>query len=60
MEMATNNSLWVERYRPGTLENYIGNEHLKGVMAKYIATNDMNNMIFYGPRAQVKLHLLNS
>ena len=26
MEMATNNSLWVEAYRPTTLENYIGKE----------------------------------
>ena len=26
MEMATTNSLWVEKYRPSVLENYIGNE----------------------------------
>jgi replication-associated recombination protein RarA len=48
METATNNSLWVEKYRSQTLDNYIGNEHIKSVMAKYIAENDMNNMIFYG------------
>jgi len=46
MEMATTNSLWVEKYRSQTLEDYIGNEHLKGVMARYIDENDMNNMIF--------------
>ena len=49
METAINNSLWVEKYRPNVLENYIGNEHLKGTIAKYIEENDMNNMIFYGP-----------
>jgi DNA polymerase III delta prime subunit len=41
-------SLWVEKYRPTILDNYIGNEHLKGIMAKNISENDMNNMIFYG------------
>ena len=57
MEMATNNSLWVEKYRPNVLENYIGNEHLKGTMAKYIEENDMNNMIFYGPAGTGKTTL---
>lgn len=42
-------SLWVERYRPIVLDNYIGNENLKDTMAKYINENDINNMIFYGP-----------
>ena len=41
-------SLWVERYRPTTLDNYIGNDHLKDIMAKYLEENDINNMIFYG------------
>jgi DNA polymerase III delta prime subunit len=48
MEMVINNSLWVEKYRPTALENYIGNKHLKDIMAKNISENDMNNMIFYG------------
>ena len=30
------NSLWVEKYRPNVLENYIGNEHLKGTISKYL------------------------
>ena len=41
MEMATNNSLWVEKYRPNVLENYIGNGHLKGTMAKNIKENEI-------------------
>ena len=32
-------SLWVERYRPIVLDNYIGNENLKDTMAKYINEN---------------------
>jgi DNA polymerase III delta prime subunit len=57
METAINNSLWVEKYRSQTLDNYIGNEHIKSVMAKYIAENDMNNMIFYGPSGTGKTTL---
>jgi len=49
METVINNSLWNEKYRPNVLKNYIGNEHLKGTMAKYLEDNDINNMIFYGP-----------
>ena len=29
-------SLWVERYRPTELENYIGNEHLKSKVDVYL------------------------
>jgi DNA polymerase III gamma/tau subunit len=30
------NSLWVEKYRPNTLENYVGNDHLKGIISNDI------------------------
>jgi replication-associated recombination protein RarA len=55
--MIIENSLWVEKYRPTALENYIGNEHLKDIMAKYIAENDIQNMIFYGPAGTGKTTL---
>ena len=48
METTINNSLWVEKYRPNTLENYIGNDHLKGTMKRYLEENDIQNLIFYG------------
>ena len=47
--MRTEHSLWTEKYRPTTLDNYIGNEHLKDTISKYLEENDMNNMILYGP-----------
>ena len=50
-------TLWTEKYRPDVLENYIGNEHLKGIMAKYIAENDIQNLIFYGPAGTGKTTL---
>ena len=41
-------SLLVEKYRPIELENYVGNEHLKTTISKYIEQNDIQNLIFYG------------
>jgi len=57
METIVNNSLWVEKYRPSTLENYIGNEHLKGTINKYLGDNDIQNMVFYGPAGTGKTTL---
>jgi len=42
------NSLWVERYRPRKLENYVGNEHLKEKVGNYIETGDVPHLLLYG------------
>ena len=42
------NSLWVEKYRPNTLENYIGNEHLKSKVEHYISSSDLPHLLLYG------------
>jgi replication factor C small subunit len=55
--MAINNTLWVEKYRPDILENYIGNENLKETISKYIEQNDIQNLIFYGPAGTGKTTL---
>ncbi len=41
-------TIWVERYRPDALENYIGNETLKEKFAHYIQTQDIPHLLFYG------------
>lgn len=41
-------SLFIEKYRPSSLENYVGNEHLKTTISKYLEQNDIQNLIFYG------------
>jgi replication factor C small subunit len=41
-------TLFVEKYRPSKLENYVGNEHLKTTIARYLEQNDIQNLIFYG------------
>lgn len=50
-------SLLVERYRPVTLENYVGNEHIKKSIQQYLDQNDIQNLIFYGPAGTGKTTL---
>jgi replication factor C small subunit len=42
------NSLWVEKYRPVKLEDYIGNNDLKTKVKKWIESNDIPHLLFYG------------
>lgn len=44
----TNNSLWVEKYRPIQLQHYIGNEHLKEKVGDYISTGDVPHLLLFG------------
>lgn len=41
-------SLWVERYRPTKLSEYVGNENLKAKVKQFIETNDVPHLLFYG------------
>ena len=43
-----NNSLWVEKYRPKKLEDYVGNEHLKSKVQVYLENDDVPHLLFYG------------
>ena len=46
--MAIEHSLWVEKYRPLELENYIGNEHLKSKVRVYLESGDMPHLLLFG------------
>ena len=41
--------LYVEKYHSKVLDEYVGNETLKQVIAKYIEQNDIQNLLLYGP-----------
>jgi len=43
-----NNSLWVEKYRPRKLSDYVGNEHLKEKVQGYLETSDVPHLLFFG------------
>ena len=34
--IATENTLWVEKYRPTTLDNYVGNDFIKDKVKLYL------------------------
>ena len=42
------NSLWVEKYRPSTLDSYIGNQHLRSKVKVYIESGDLPHLLLYG------------
>ena len=43
-----NNSLWVEKYRPRKLDEYVGNEYLKEKVSNYLETSDVPHLLFFG------------
>lgn len=41
-------TIWIEKYRPTTLDNYVGNETLKEKFTQYITEQDIPHLLFYG------------
>ncbi len=48
MNINKSNTLWVEKYRPSTLDSYIGNEHLRSKVKLYIESGDLPHLLLYG------------
>ena len=40
--------LWVEKYRPTTLKEYVGNETIKNKIADYLKQGSIQNLLFHG------------
>ena len=40
--------LWVEKYRPQTLDEYVGNETIKNKIADYLKQGSIQNLLFHG------------
>ena len=47
-EEKSNNNLWVEKYRPSKLVDYVGNEHLKSKVEGYLETGEIPHLLLYG------------
>ena len=41
-------TLWVEKYRPSSLDTYLGNKHLKDKVSIYIESGDLPHLLLYG------------
>ena len=48
MNNKNEHSLWVEKYRPDTLEGYVGNEHILEKVKIYIENEDVPHLLLYG------------
>ncbi len=42
------NSLWVEKYRPQTIKDFIGNEHIVEKFGEFIDAGEVSNILFHG------------
>ena len=51
------NTLYVERFRPTSLEHYVGNKNVKDTIQHYLDIGDIQNFIFYGPPGSGKTTL---
>jgi len=47
--MQNENTLWVERHRPSSLDTFIGNEHLKTKLRGYLSEGDIPHLLLFGP-----------
>ena len=46
--MQTENTLWCERYRPTTMDEFVGNEHIKDKVNSLINDQDIPHLMFAG------------
>ena len=51
------NTLWVESFRPSTLDGYIGNEHIIEKVRIFIENGDVPHLLLYGPAGTGKTTL---
>lgn len=51
------NTLWVEKYRPNQLADYIGNEHIKDKVKIYLDNEDVPHLLLAGPAGTGKTTL---
>ncbi|WP_336360549.1 replication factor C small subunit [Haladaptatus sp. ZSTT2] len=41
--------IWIEKYRPQTLDDVVGHENIVGRLKSYVAKNDLPHLLFSGP-----------
>ena len=48
MKKIKENTLWAEKYRPKSLDDFIGNDDVKNKIKVYIENNDPPHLLLYG------------
>ena len=46
--MQTENTIWCERYRPTTMDEFVGNKHIKDKIISFIKEQDIPHLLFAG------------
>ena len=44
------NSIWIEKYRPQEIKDFVGNKDIKNKINQYISENDIPHLLFAGYR----------
>lgn len=57
LEKRSKNSLWVEKYRPSMLTEYLGHESIKEQVQSFIEKKDIPHLLLYGPAGTGKTSL---
>ena len=52
-----NHTIWAEKYRPKSLDTYVGNEHLKSKVSIFLENSDIPHLLLYGPAGTGKTTL---
>jgi DNA polymerase III delta prime subunit len=50
-------TIWNEKYRPQTIDTYVGNDTVKATFQQYIDTNDVPHLLLYGDAGSGKTTL---
>ena len=48
-ELADSNLPFIEKYRPSNLQDLIAHEEIIQILNKFISTNKLPHLLFYGP-----------
>lgn len=55
--MVKEHGIWAEKYRPSTLDDYIGNDAIKDKIRNMISQNDISHLLLYGSAGTGKTSL---
>lgn len=56
--MSVSDNVWVERYRPQTIDEIIGHEEIKDLMKEFVNDPEMPNLLFAGPQGVGKTAMI--
>lgn len=56
--MSVSQNVWVERYRPESIEDIVGHDDIKDRMEEFVTDSEMPNLLFAGPQGVGKTAMI--